>query len=93
MPFLPEIGGVFDAAGDLQLEVKQHLQTPHETVIHRDFRSPVTSADHHDGCAEQEASRLTILRATMLRGLPARMNLRLSRVKQQQTLIGTWYTE
>lgn len=92
MPFLPEIGGLFDAAGDLQLEVKQHLQTPQETftVI---SEVPSHRRHHHGGCAEQESSRLTILRATMLWGLPARMNLRLSRVKQQQTLIGAWYTE
>lgn len=88
MPFLPEIGSLLDAADDLQLEVKQCLQTSQKTVT---VLSGVPSHRWH--ChgvfAEQESPRLKILGAAMLWGLPARMDLRLTGVKQQQTLMGT----
>lgn len=67
MPFLPEMGSLLDAAGDLHLEVKQRLQTPQETVA---VISGIPSHRRHchDVCAEQESSRLTILGAAMLWG-------------------------
>lgn len=42
MPFLPETGSLFDATGDLQLEVKQPLETSQEMFT-------VISESHHIG--------------------------------------------
>lgn len=67
MPFLPEIGSLFDAAGALLLEVKQHLHTSQETFT---VISGVPShwRHHHDVCAEQESPRLSVLGDAMLWG-------------------------